>query len=122
MNSSLSTITPASICDMSLCSGCCFNNKCISDSECKFLFFSSSGLLLIGLVCLLCCGCCVVVYFIYVLIYSLIKRFKKSGDKKKYDRISNLEMVQVQPTINTEVNDFRSLRNRNDVQIVNIPE
>ncbi len=94
---------------MELCSGCCLNNDCISDLECKFLFFTSGGILLVGLICLLCCGCCVGLYFVYLLIKYLVERRRKDSELKKYDIMNNAEGNQVPATLTTEV---RAVTNR----------
>ncbi len=116
MNSSsitaITTINAPTSCYMETCPGCCLNNNCLSDMECKLLFFTSGGILLVGLICLLCCGCCLGIYFVYVFLKYLVQRRRKYSEIKKYDIMNNAEGNQVPAIILSEFNEGRGIRNR----------
>jgi hypothetical protein len=76
------------------CIGCCINNECVSDTECKILFFSSFGIL----ICVFLFTGCGIISSLFYIIFFLIKIAADS--RKKYFKIEDKNILQTTFSLN----------------------
>jgi len=74
------------------CRGCCLNNLCISENECKLLFFSTFALSLIVLG-IISCSCLVALITVIVLIIGKTKRYYSENPCNKPKKENKNENV-----------------------------